>query len=209
MNEHANAPRRKSSRMVQAACFSGLLLVGACGGHTLPVDDAGDGGMDTEAVDAAAANDAADGTPPNAPAECVGTDPFGPEACGTALSERCRALTTERDCESAAPLDLGRQWVCGWTKVTTFSDMATCAVASVAGRCEAYLVIGGPCSCEAHPADSEILHPPCRNHGGIQGPIDRYTSLEVQRTEPRTQFACGPQYVPAEPELCKCLAECR
>lgn len=200
----------------RAWCLVGLVSTGACGGSTLTiVDDPLDAGVEPDAghepdatlVDGAATNDA------GLPAACVDESPFTSEACAVALAARCHALTSERDCVSEV-ISGDDSYLCEWAKVTTFSDVATCTVASVEGRCEAYSVTAGLGSCrgpcawslsdlDAYPATSVLLQSACRSSTGIvvTGPIDHETIREFQPGGPRERRSCGQD---SPPELCAC-----
>jgi|GEM_PF-5658967 len=138
------------------------------------------------------------------PSECANETPFSNPECHDALVAACHEHRSEPSCIAQETLVFGQDFevLCTWAKVVTFSEPATCTVASVQGRCEV-AVIPGAVTC-GDPCDG--------------GEPYIYDALQVEGNE---TFAvpCGPSGValellspsascggdiPPPPEICTC-----
>ena len=77
------------------------------------------------------------------PHECEDVDSiFDSDPCLEALTDACRAHTTQADCWAAEPMKVavaGDYAYCAWTNVVTVADGQTCEIGDTFGRCEAAL----------------------------------------------------------------------
>jgi hypothetical protein len=156
------------------------------------------------------------------PPECAGGhNPFIAEECGRALKTLCRSQLSERDCTVQGPFsftEAGYVFLCGWAKVVTFSDTATCAIESVRGRCEAAIIAGDigckdPCDAKtghriydslvAIRSESALVEMPCDPFGAaLSGPVGEWTALSNQPQD--YVHSCGADVPPPPAELCAC-----
>lgn len=134
--------------------------------------------------------------------------PFLQPECLGAMRLACDLHGEENVCTAVPGLsfDGGAYEVrCLWAKVVSFSDVDTCAVEAVVGRCEASLD-GLPCgdlcagesqvsNVSAIPSESEIVQL-------CGGPLGSWTA--VGSTE-MYGFTCGDNLDPPPPPLCDCV----
>ncbi|WAS94195.1 hypothetical protein [Nannocystis punicea] len=164
-----------------------------------------------------------DGTPTTeTPVECMDlSSPFLAADCLVALRNRCLAATDEATCTAREPLlfgDGGYIIRCGWAKVVTFADPATCAVESVVGRCEAgledtLLGCGNHCNDEnslqfslrADVDAAELLEMGCASNGNyLDGPLGARSAVGAEPQEFGT--VCIDGVKPPAPPLCDCAS---
>lgn len=155
--------------------------------------------------------------PGDLPAACEGlSSPFVSADCLSGLRDRCRALTDDASCEASPSLtfDGGFAIACGWAKVVTFSDIASCTIASVEGRCEAgieqFIGCGDKCTDEpdlysslrANVIEAELIEMPCAPEGRtLDGPLGPSSAIGAP---PGETGACAPNITPPAPAICDC-----
>lgn len=172
-----------------------LFAVGACGVEsgtgTGTNTDSDTGPNDGSSRDVGAS--ASDNSDAGAPAVCVDESVVS-------------AASNEQDCARTELSDWGGRFVCGWALVTTFSNVATCAVASVEGRCEAYLATENvDCHCAAYPTEWALVESPCVSYAGhLSGPIDENYFRRGELGEP---YLCA-RGSASSPDVCACLQAC-
>ncbi|WP_143140250.1 hypothetical protein [Nannocystis exedens] len=145
--------------------------------------------------------------------------PFLAADCLVALRDRCLESTDETACTARETLlfaDGGYIIRCGWAKVVTFADPATCAIESVAGRCEAgledtQLDCGNRCndgnslqfSLRADVSGAELIEMGCATNGNyIDGPLGAHAAVGAEPKEFGTTCIDGVK--PPAPPLCDC-----
>jgi hypothetical protein len=145
------------------------------------------------------------------PQECsLEISPFLQVECLAAMRSACNAIEEEGDCTLtpfASFSNGGFEVRCEWAKVVKFSDVATCSVEGVLGRCEPTLnemacvdsclgeaLVG---SISAFPSDLELV----QLCGGPLGSWSAVGSTEMYG------FSCGDNLVPPEPAICQCIDE--
>jgi hypothetical protein len=171
--------------------------------------------------DASSSTSSDDGSLPDAPPSCDGlSSPFVSAECLGGLRDRCRAAMDVNDCAAteAIVFDDGAYVIaCGWAKVVAFSDVDTCTIASVIGRCEAGIEQLIPCAdrCTGEPdlyaslrasvPDAELVEMPCTLDGRIlDGPLGPSSAVGAP---PGDGSTCAPNIQPPAPEICTCATE--
>ena len=131
----------------------------------------------------------------------AGQTPFTQPECLTAIREACNAQQDEASCNGTDPLPFsGFPVTCGWAEVVTFSDLATCSVESVEGRCEANLCqdglgSGGPCEASAIPSESAFIQL-------CGGPLGSWAAIDSEEQSPLEACEDG-----AGPAICGCFEQ--
>lgn len=169
--------------------------------------------------------DAAEAEPdsgmPPVPVECAGTTPHLSTVCARTLREMCERHADEPSCarEQAFVFDQSiLLFTCGWSKVVRFSDISTCAVESVRGRCDLYGALpmgcGDACaqveagglydSLVARVRDNELVKSPCFNGAAMVGPIGEWESRVDPENQDGAYRTCGGHEPPPPRELCDC-----
>lgn len=205
----------KRSGMLRAALpFAALGSVLACGcvASADVEETAGD-------VDAGS-----DSSVSSLPLECATTTPFNSAACGRALREICSQLDDEPSCARHAGFPFDNSVVyfrCGWSKVVQFSEIETCQVQSVTGRCDLYgqmpLSCANPCSeddsnefaglygsLQAHVGTRELVKSPCSYGSSMDGPLGEWLSRNDPQNTDAAYRTCGAHEPPPPKELCSC-----
>ncbi len=182
----------------------------------------------TSLTSSATETDQTSGGRPNYPEGCEEqTSPFLSRACAKALETWCRPLTNQDECESEPWLAFEEgEFVfgCGWARVYTVSDVATCEIASVSSRCEAgiFQTVGCEDECDrppgstpglytinALPNDGELVKMACAPDGAglLDGPVGEWTSISYQEENGPGSVvtSCASAGTPGPPEICGCL----
>lgn len=141
-----------------------------------------------------------------------GVSPWQSSECLEGLSERCRIHDAQEDCLASGALTFGVGYTvaCDWAKVVTFSDEASCTVASVHGRCDAILVEGlsGACSdgCTGEALISSLSAFPSRGEivDLCGGPLGGWS--EIDGDADGEGGVCAANVSPPAPALCDCAA---
>ena len=113
---------------------------------------------------------------------------------------------------------------CGWATVYTVSNLSTCEIGTVSGRCEAGIFqtlecedecslppggVPGLYTLNAIPDDGELIKMPCAPGGSglLDGPAGEWISLSYQQEHgPASVVAsCAAAGTPNPPEICSCL----
>lgn len=198
--------------------LAALACVAACGA-TEPAD--------RYAGNAAATDDA--GVEPSefaVPFDCAATTPQLSAACARALREICEQHQDEPSCARERAYAFEQSifsFRCGWSKVVRFSDLSSCRVESVRGRCDLYGVspLQCPALCEndepgglyyrltTRLRDHELVINPCFGANAMDGPIGEWDArTDPQNLEDAYQ-TCGGHEPPPPRELCDCkVAAC-
>lgn len=211
-----SSPRRK------LVLFAGALgCVAACGtieGAAPDAPDVGDAGDASDAGDADVLSNEY-----LVPPECTDTNPFFSAACARALREICEQHVDEPSCGRQRGFAFERGGIgyfrCGWSKVVRFSELTTCQVESVRGRCDLYApksYFECPALCEGDAEgglpyrlatrlrDQELILLPCFGFFAMDGPVGEWSSLyDPQNVEDAYQ-TCGAHEPPPPKELCDC-----
>lgn len=158
-----------------------------------------------------------DGPSMDRPEACEGlSSPFVSADCLVGLRDRCRAANDAAACEDVPALafDGGFLIMCGWAKVVSFSDVASCTIEAVQGRCEAGVEQLVPCfdkctdtpdlhaSLHANILEAELVEMPCAPDGKLLGgPLGPASAVGAPPGETGT---CAPDLSPPAPEICDC-----
>jgi hypothetical protein len=217
--------RRHSTRR---SCIALLGWALGCGDDGMAADGSSstgsattEGSSTTEDITSTSSASSSGVLPPGAPPECDGlSSPFTSAECLSGLRDRCRAATSESDCDALDLLvfeDGGYLISCGWAKVVAFSDIDACTIASVGDRCEAGIQqdigCGDKCtdtpdlyaSLKAIIADNELIEMPCTDDGLVlDGPLGPSSAVGAPPGETGT---CAPDIVPPAPAICTCAAD--
>lgn len=199
-----------------------LSLVGVsigCGAGTVNIDEADaatDGGLaDGNATDSGRALSKVE-----VQKVCERTTPFQSEPCALAVRDYCAYRQTEAECTSFEPILLEESYAfgCAWAKVVKFSELESCTVESVFGRCVAVIDMLKGCSPTCSPeypagvdygittyaAANEMMEIPCYG-SELGGPIDEATVIANQIGDERKYSTCADNISPPAPKaLCAC-----
>lgn len=199
----AREPRGRLAINLCRAIASYLLVLPAC--HSQRTDES-TGSSGADGSEAAPTSSGVSWPPDECP---IDASPFLSPECLAALRSACNEHTGEDACAAEPRLAFADDMYivrCAWAKVVTFSDAAACAVASVAGRCEASVDTACRDACAGEPLISNLSAIPSELEiielcGGPLGPWSAVGS------EPGAHVgACAKSVQPPAPPLCDCAA---
>ncbi len=137
--------------------------------------------------------------------------------CFAEVDRICAQHTDERSCSGEPPILLPIGLVqCGWARVVTVDDPATCSLGAIGGRCyaltEAFLGCGDPCDDDfftgtllAKESESLVIELPCTLDGGeLYGPIAE-GMLEAGSDYPYYPCIVAEGFDP--PAICDCVPQ--
>lgn len=200
MTELAEHESRDTAGKTTLVLCIAFLVLGACG----PEPNDGD---DDAAQSEGGTSSSAGAWPPD---ECPADEsPFLREECLEALRLGCNAHVAENECMAAPPVSLdegGYTVRCLWAKVVAFSDVGSCSIESVTGRCEASEgapLCGDFCAGDPWMSDVSAISAEQEIIDMCGGPLGAWAAVGSSSSD--DVLPCGPDYSPeSPPALCEC-----